>query len=540
MQTSRLSKTELFAQAPIPRALAAMGIPTIISQLINLIYNMVDAFFIGRTGNSYMMAATTVTLTLTMLNVAFANLYGVGGGSLIARLMGQKREAEGRQVSAYAVRGAILLGLGYALTTGLFRAPILRFLGASDATLGFAEQYTLYVIVVGSTPTILSLTLAHLLRNTGYSSQASFGLSMGGVLNMALDPLFMFVLLPRGREVTGAAAATLISNLAACGYLLLAYRRAGRGRAAALSGRRLIRHRASVRRPMPPSPQWEGTDRNGLMREGEAAALSRRHLIRPSVRPGAPSPQGEGFGGEGCAPLTLDLRQAGGLAREHKRSLYAVGVPSAVLTGLFDLASVCVNKLAAAHDDLVLAAFGIVMKVERIPNAVNIGICQGMMPIVAYNYAAGNRERMQAAVRTARLCGLAVSALSIALLELFARPVTNLFLSTSAGDAAGALTTVGFAAAFLRVRCLAAPVQLINYHSSFSLQAIGNGRDTMLHACVRELGVYIPLMYLLDRLFGEMGLASALPAAEGLAALFALWLLRRALNQEQSVRDEWK
>ncbi len=479
MQTSRLSKTELFAQAPIPRALAAMGIPTIISQLINLIYNMVDAFFIGRTGNSYMMAATTVTLTLTMLNVAFANLYGVGGGSLIARLMGQKREAEGRQVSAYAVRGAILLGLGYALTTGLFRAPILRFLGASDATMGFAEQYTLYVIVVGSTPTILSLTLAHLLRNTGYSSQASFGLSMGGVLNMALDPLFMFVLLPRGREVTGAAAATLISNLAACGYLLLAYRRAGRG--------------------------------------------------RTKTAPVA-----------GFAPLTLDLRQARGLAREHKRSLYAVGVPSAVLTGLFDLASVCVNKLAAAHDDLVLAAFGIVMKVERIPNAVNIGICQGMMPIVAYNYAAGNRERMQAAVRTARLYGLAVSALSIALLELFARPVTNLFLSTSAEDAAGALTTVGFAAAFLRVRCLAAPVQLINYHSSFSLQAIGNGRDTMLHACVRELGVYIPLMYLLDRLFGEMGLASALPAAEGLAALFALWLLRRALNQGQSVRNEWK
>ena len=462
MQTSKLSRTELFEQAPIPRALAAMAIPTIISQLINLIYNMVDAFFIGRTGNSYMMAATTVTLTLTMLNVAFANLYGVGGGSLIARLMGQKREAEGRQVSAYAVRGAILLGLGYALTTGLFRAPILRFLGASDATLGFAEQYTLCVIVVGSAPTILSLTLAHLLRNTGHASRASFGLSMGGVLNMALDPLFMFVLLPRGREVLGAALATLISNVCACGYLLLACRRAS-----------------------------------------------------------------------AKAPLTLDLRLARGLGKEHKKSLYTVGVPSAVLTGLFDLASVCVNKLAAAHDDLVLAAFGIVMKVERIPNAVNIGLCQGMMPIVAYNYASGNRERMHAAVCAARSCGLLVSAASIVLLELFARPVSNLFLSTSAEDAAGALTTVGYAAAFLRVRCLAAPVQLINYHSSFSLQAIGNGRDTMLHACVRELGVYIPLMLLLDRLFGQMGLAAALPAGEGLAAIFALWLLRRALRDRQ-------
>ena len=255
---NRYSKTELFERVSVPRALAAMGIPTIISQLINLIYNMVDAFFIGRTGNSYMMAATTVTLTLTMLNVAFANLFGVGGGSLIARLMGQKREAEGRQVSAYAVRGALGLGLGYSLVTGLLMDPILRFLGASAATIGFARQYTLYVIVIGSMPTILSLTLAHLLRNTGYSAQASLGLSMGGVLNMVLDPVFMFLILPKGQEVMGAALATLISNLLSCGYLLLAFRRAAGGKQTASSKRHLIRHRASVRRPMTPSPQGEG------------------------------------------------------------------------------------------------------------------------------------------------------------------------------------------------------------------------------------------------------------------------------------------
>ena len=462
MQTSKLSKTELFETVSIPRALAVMGIPTIISQLINLVYNIVDAFFIGRTGNSYMIAATTVTLTLTMLNVAFSNLFGVGGGSLIARLMGQKRDAEGRKVSAYSIRGALCLGVSYAALTGLFMDPILRFLGASDATVGFAKQYTLYVIVIGTTPTILALTMAHLLRNTGHSSQASLGLSLGGILNMALDPLLMFVVLPKGQEVKGAALATMISNLFSCGYLLIAFRKAAH-----------------------------------------------------------------------TAPLSLRLWEARGLAAEHKKNLFAVGIPSAVLTGLFDVASVCVNKLAKAHDDFVLAAFGIVMKVERIPNAVNIGICQGMMPIVAYNYAAGNRTRMQAAIRTARTYGLIVSAVCIVLLELFARPATNLFLSTSAEEAVGAAVTVTLAAEFLRVRCLAAPVQLINYHTSFSLQAIGNGSYTMLHACVRELGIYIPLMYLLDKLFGQMGLAAALPVGEGLAAVLALWLLRRALRQKR-------
>ena len=106
------SKTELFEHVSIPRALAIMGLPTIISQLINLIYNLVDAFFIGRAGNLHMVAATTVTLTLTLLNIAFANLFGIGGGSLIARLMGQKQDEAGKRVSAYSLRGAILLALG--------------------------------------------------------------------------------------------------------------------------------------------------------------------------------------------------------------------------------------------------------------------------------------------------------------------------------------------------------------------------------------------------------------------------------------------
>ena len=463
----KYTKTELFERVSIPRALAAMAIPTIISQLINLIYNMVDAFFIGRTGDLFMMAATGVTLTLTMMNVAFSNLYGVGGGSLIARLMGQKRDDEAKAVSTFSCWASIGLALFYSGLLGLFLDPVLRFLGASDETIGFARSYALLVIVLGSTPTILSLTLSHLLRNAGHSTQASLGLSIGGLLNIALDPLFMFVLLPRGQEVTGAALATLISNVVACAYLLTAYLRAGKR-----------------------------------------------------------------------APLRLHPKRLRGLRREHVRKLYAVGVPSAVLTGLFDVANVALNKLAAAHSDLTVAAMTIVMKIERIPNAVNIGLCQGMLPIVAYNYAAGNRERMQKTVRTARWYGLTVSALSILLLELLAHPLSELFMNTGIEDPESALLTVASAALFLRIRALAAPVQFLNYHSSFCMQAIGAGSSTMLHAVVRELVFYIPLMWLLDRLFGEPGLAAALPAGEALGAILALFLLRRALRGAPSKKAE--
>jgi putative MATE family efflux protein len=447
----------MFANAPVLEALAVMAVPTIISQLINLIYNMVDAFFIGRTGNSYMMAATTITLTMVMLNVAFSNLFGVGGGSLVARLMGRREPGYARQVSAFSVYGAITLAVTYSVLVGVFLDPVLRLLGASDATIGFARQYALIVIVLGSLPSILSLTLAHLLRNAGYSGQASLGLSMGGVLNMALDPLFMFVLLPKGQEVVGAAIATTLSNVIACLYLLIAVKKA-----------------------------------------------------------------------TAEAPLSMRLRDAIGLEKHFVRDIFSVGVPSAMLTGMFDLANICLNVISAAHSDLVLAAMGIVMKVERLPNAINVGLSQGMMPIVAYNYASGNEERMNEVIRKTRYIGLAFAGASVVLFEIFAGPVSRAFLSTSGSDAEIAMQTVAFAATFLRRRCLASPVQFINYNTSFCMQGMGKGKETLLHATVRQLGFYIPIMFLMDRLWGTTGLASALVISEALSAVFALWLLRRS------------
>ena len=455
-----LSKQQLFAETPVPQALRIMAVPTIISQLINLIYNMVDAFFIGRTGNSIMMAATTLTLTMYMMCVALSNLFGIGGGSLVARLMGVGKDREGREVSAFSIWAAACVAALYSILIGVFLVPVLRFLGASDMTLPYARSYALIVIVAGGVPCILSLTTAHLLRNAGFSSQASMGLSMGGILNVILDPLFMFVILPKGQEVTGAAIATALSNLVSCSYLLLAYRKAA-----------------------------------------------------------------------GSAPLSLNPKRALQMNRERIHAVLSVGVPSAVLTGLFDVANICVNIIAASHSDLVLAGMGIVMKVERLPNAVNVGICQGMLPIVAFNYSAGNHKRMREVISTARKAGLTIAASCIVLFEIFAGPISRVFLSTRAGDAQTALTTVAFAALFLRIRCIGSPVQFMNYHASYCMQAMGNGKGTLIHAFVRELVFYIPSMFLLDHLFGEIGLACALPVGEGCGAIFAFWLLSRTIRK---------
>lgn len=450
------SKQYLFEKMPVRRALLTMAVPTIVSQIINLIYNMVDTIFIGMTGDAYKTAAVTLAFTVFMMTIALSNLFGIGGGSLIARLIGQGDHEKARSVSALAFYGAIGIALLYSLLVGLFETPILKGLGASENTMEFARQYLLLVVIIGNLPVILSAVTAHLLRNTGYSKQAGFGLSLGGVLNMVLDPLFMFVLLPEGMEVFGAALATLLSNIVSCVYLVVV-------------------------------------------------------MARVSAR----------------TALSMNPRELRRLGPEEIRALLSVGIPSALLTGLFDVGNICLNALMAAHGDLDLAAIGIVMKIERVPNAINIGICQGMLPIVAYNYSSGDHRRMKTVMETARRYGLLIAAVSLLLFELLSPLLCGCFLNTSADSGATAAATVAFAALFLRIRCLASPVQFLNYSTSYSMQAVGYGSGTMLHAVFRELVFYIPFMFLLNRAFGTYGLVSALVLGEGAGAAFAVLLFRR-------------
>ena len=457
---ARKDKRELFEKTPVVKAIAVMAIPSIISQIISLIYSAVDAIFIGSIGNHFMVAAITVAFPVFLMLIALSNLFGVGGGSLMARLSGRREDDAAKSVSAFSVYGAFAVSLAYAILVGAFLEPLLRVLGASDDTIGFAKDYTFYTTVLGVVPSVMAMTASHLLRNAGYSTQASVGLSGGGILNIFLDWLFITRIFPGEGAVKGAAIATMLSNVASCLYLLVV-----------------------------------------------TLTLSKK------------------------TALTLDPRRIRSIRKKDVRELFRVGVPSAILTGLFDLGNVALNKLASLHGDPQLAAMGITMKAERIPNAVNVGICQGMLPIVAYNFASGDHDRMRSVMRTARTIGLGVALLSVGLIELFNRPLVGIFLTTSGKALADAETTLAFAMTFLGIRCIASPVQFLNYYTSYCLQAMGDGRDTLLHAVARILLIYIPLMFLLNSLIGVNGLAWALPAGELLGAVVAALLMRSWLKK---------
>ena len=196
-----------------------------------------------------------------------------------------------------------------------------------------------------------------------------------------------------------------------------------------------------------------------------------------------------------------------------------MGVPSALTSLLFDLDYVIIDKLMVSYHDVALAAIGIVLKVERFPLNVGVGICQGMMPLVAYNYSAGNAKRMRDTIRLSRMVGLVVAAVSILLYELFAVQFAGLFI----GDA----QTVALASQFLRVRVLATPLMFLCFFTVYLFQAFGKGRVSLFLGVSRWLALNIPMLFLLNAIFGMYGIVWAQAAADFLAMLLSFYVLKK-------------
>ena len=212
------SNKELFEDTPILKAVVALEVPTVISQLITVAYNMADTFFVGQVGDPNQVAAASICLPVFMILTGIANLFGIGGASLVSRSLGKRDHVHAAKASAFSIWSAAGVALLYGILVFACRGFIFPLVGSNSATYDFCCEYAAWVITVGGVPTVVSATLAHLVRAEGYSKQASFGVGLGGVLNIILDALFITVF---GTDITGAAVATMLSNVISTGYFIL-------------------------------------------------------------------------------------------------------------------------------------------------------------------------------------------------------------------------------------------------------------------------------------------------------------------------------
>ena len=216
----KASKTELFETMPISRAVFTLSIPTVISSLVMMIYNLVDTYFVGLVNDPVQNAAVTLAYPIILSLNAVNNLFGVGSSSMMSRSLGVHDEETAKRCSAFGFYCSLVCGILYSVIVGVFMTQVLGILGAEADTIDATRAYLQWTIVCGATPAILNVVMAYMVRSEGSSLHASIGTMSGCLLNIILDPIFI---LPWGFNMgaAGAGLATFISNCVACCYFFV-------------------------------------------------------------------------------------------------------------------------------------------------------------------------------------------------------------------------------------------------------------------------------------------------------------------------------
>lgn len=448
MQTVSEDKTDLFENIPIKKAAATLVVPTVISQLVMLIYNMADTWYIGQTGDPYQVAAVTVTYPVFMLLNAVANIFGIGGGSLISRMLGNKEYKSAGAIAAFSLWAAGGVTLIYSFICLIADRQMLVLLGTDRGSIGYAQQYLLWTVVIGGLPTTLNLVLAGIIRAEGEAKVSSFGMSLGGILNIIMDPVFIFVM---GMGVAGAALSTCISNTVSFIFLVV--------------------HTIRIRE---------------------------KSLVK--------------------IPLFLKHTE-----RKKRMEIYLIGTPAALQIFLAAVSNAVLLILMSNYEVAAVSGMGVMQKVESIPFQAIMGISDGVLPLVAYNYTSGNKVRMTQAVRFALSRGIICACASFALFEIFAPQIVRFFVNDAG--------SVAYGAAFVRLRVLALPFIIVEFMMIAFFQGVGGAKQAFILSLFRKGILDLPLMVIANIILPMYGLMLVQPVMEFFGCIIALIMYRNFKNK---------
>ena len=203
----RNSKMDLLGSAPIPKALLALGIPIMIGMLINALYNLVDAYFVGGLGESQ-MGAISIVFPLGQVVVGLGLMFGNGAASYLSRLLGSGAKDTANKVASTALYSSVFIGAVVIIGASIFLEPLLTMLGATDTIMSYAVTYA-RIYVLSSIFNVFNVTMNNIVSSEGAAKTTMCALLLGAVLNIGLDPVFIYVL---NMGVAGAAIATAISQ----------------------------------------------------------------------------------------------------------------------------------------------------------------------------------------------------------------------------------------------------------------------------------------------------------------------------------------
>ena len=211
-----LKNIDVFEKDPIPKAVFKLALPTVLSMIVAVFYNMVDTFFVGQTGDANQMAAVSVATPVFLFFMAAGNIFGMGGSSFLSRALGEKKYDKAKNISSFCLYAGIVVGVVGMILMLTFMRQILEAVGTSENTFRFAREYLSW-IAYGGVAIVVSTAFSNLVRGEGAAQSAMKGMMLGTVANIVLDPIFIlnsFLGIPcLGMGVAGAAIATVLGNI---------------------------------------------------------------------------------------------------------------------------------------------------------------------------------------------------------------------------------------------------------------------------------------------------------------------------------------
>ncbi len=424
---------------PVSRAVLTLAIPTIISQLITVVYNMADTYFIGQMNDPSQVAGSVVCVPAFMALTALANLFGIGGASKISRSLGQGDYETAKKTAAFSIWSSVIVGLIYGCIMYFARPVILPLLGANPESMDASIDYMFWTVTIGAVPTVLNTCLAHLVRAEGYAKQSAFGIALGGILNIILDPIFIFAF---DLEIEGAAIATMISNVCSVIYFAVFIYK---------------------------------------IRKTTVITAEPKYL---TVKEGIPA------------------------------EVIVGGIPSCIGMLLACVSNAILNNLVTAVSTEAMAGMGIAKKIDTVAFAVAQGMTQGTLPLIAFNYASGNRKRMNDSIKTTLTYALGLAVISMIVLYFFAAPITAAFIDDA--------QTVDYGKMFLQAICFICPSTTINFMITTVFQATKQKVQPIVLSVLRKGTLDIPLMLIMGNIWELSGIAYAIPIADWLACIMAI------------------
>ena len=429
------SRHRLMTESRIIPLILRLAAPTTVGMFVTALYSMTDALFVSVLGTEA-SAAVGVTFAIQALLQAIGYTFGVGAASLISRALGSRHDKDAGTYATLALILGTATGCAVALIGILFGDPVMRFLGATPSIHPYALVYSRYLFL--SAPfTCCAFVASQLLRAEGKAVYSMVGLSVGSLLNIALDPLLIFTL---GLGIAGASLATLISQIAGLAVLLSAY----------VFGK---------------------------------SQLTLFHHVSKA-----------------------DFSKSG--------KILIAGLPSSFRQGCIALATILLNHAAGTWGDAAVAALSVVNRVFQLTFSICLGVGQGMMPVVGFNYGFERKDRVYGAYRFASI--LASSLMLIISIPLFilAPQVIAVFRNDPDVIAIGTVA--------LRAQSAVLVTHGIVTCANMLLQSIGKQFLATVLACARQGILFLPLLFLLPSHFGKEALVYVQPLADALTLVFAI------------------